>query len=32
MPIDYIAYRLLLHIFERYQLDGELPEKEGFIQ
>lgn len=32
MPIDYIAYRLILHIFERYQLDGELPEKESFIQ
>jgi len=32
MPIDYIAYRLILHIFERYQLDGELPEIESFIQ
>lgn len=32
MPIDYIAYLLILHVFERYQLDGELPEKENFIQ
>ena len=32
MPIDYIAYRLILHIFERYQLDGVLPEIESFIQ
>jgi len=32
MPIDYIAYMLILHIFERFQLDGELPEKESFIQ
>lgn len=32
MPIDYIAYRLLLHIFESYQLHGKLPEKDCFIQ
>jgi hypothetical protein len=32
MPIDYIAYRLILHLFERYQVDGELPEIERFIQ
>ncbi len=32
MPIDYIAYLLILHVFERYQLDGELPEKVNFIQ
>jgi hypothetical protein len=32
IPIDYIAYRLLLHIFERYQFEGALPEKEVFFQ
>ena len=32
MPIDYIAYLLILHVFERFQLDGVLPEKESFIQ
>ena len=31
-PIDYIAYRLLIHIFWRYQTDGKLPESESFIQ
>ena len=31
LPIDYIAYHLLLHIFTQYQLDGALPEKEAFI-
>lgn len=30
--IDYIAYMLLIHIFEKYQLGGCLVEKEGFIQ
>ena len=32
MPIDFIASQLLLHVFERYQLEGELPEKEMFFQ
>lgn len=32
MPLDYIAYRLLIHIFTRYQEYGVLPEKEAFIQ
>lgn len=32
IPIDYIAYLLILHVIERYQLDGELHEKESFIQ
>ena len=30
--IDYIAYLLLIHIFEKYQLDGYLVENDGFIQ
>ena len=29
---DYIAYRLLVHIFVNYQKKGELPEKDSFIQ
>lgn len=29
---DYIAYRLLVHIFVNYQKKGGLPEKDSFIQ
>lgn len=32
MKVDYIAYRLLLHIFKRYQTGDELPDEERFIQ
>lgn len=32
IPLDYIAYCLLIHIFLRYQEDGILPEQESFIQ
>lgn len=32
IPIDYIAYMLLLSVFKRYQVDGCLPEKDSFIQ
>lgn len=32
MKLDYIAYCLLVNIFESYQMDGQLPEEERFIQ
>ena len=32
MEIDYIAHILLIKIFESYQKNGRLPQKEGFIQ
>jgi len=32
MSVDYIAHLLLIKIFEFYQENGRLPEKEGFIQ
>jgi hypothetical protein len=31
-PIDYIAMRLILHIFECYGRNGKLPNNEAFIQ
>ena len=32
MDVDYIAYQLIYKIFQSYQENGCLPEKEGFIQ